>query len=63
MKIVTNCAADMPAEERASLDVLEALLYIQFSEGEINSAALGVHTRPDIVGAAVVPMKFMEGIE
>jgi fatty acid-binding protein DegV len=27
------------------------------------SPALGVHTGPGIVGAAVVPMKLMEGIE
>jgi DegV family protein with EDD domain len=40
MKIVTDCAADMPAEERESLDVVEAPLYIQFPEGEVNSADL-----------------------
>jgi len=38
MKIVTDCAADMPAEERNELEVVEAPLYIQFPEGEINSA-------------------------
>jgi DegV family protein with EDD domain len=40
MKIVTDCAADMPVEERESLDVVEAPLYIQFPEGEVNSADL-----------------------
>ena len=40
MKIVTDCAADIPAEERESLDIVEAPLYIQFPEGEINSADL-----------------------
>ena len=40
MKIVTDCAADMSAEERESLGVVEAPLYIQFPEGEINSADL-----------------------
>jgi DegV family protein with EDD domain len=38
MKIVTDCAADMPAEERKELGIIEAPLYIQFPEGEINSA-------------------------
>lgn len=38
MKIVTDCAADMPAEERAELGIIEAPLYIQFPEGEVNSA-------------------------
>jgi DegV family protein with EDD domain len=40
MKIVTDCAADMSAEERESLGIIEAPLYIQFPEGEINSADL-----------------------
>ena len=40
MKIVTDCAADMPVEERESLGVVEAPLYIQFPEGEVNSADL-----------------------
>jgi len=40
MKIVTDCAADMPVEERESLDIVEAPLYIQFPEGEVNSADL-----------------------
>jgi DegV family protein with EDD domain len=38
MKIVTDCAADMTPEERAELDIIEAPLYIQFPEGEVNSA-------------------------
>jgi DegV family protein with EDD domain len=40
MKIVTDCAADMSAEERESLGIIEAPLYIQFPEGEVNSADL-----------------------
>jgi len=40
MKIVTDCAADMTAEERESLGIVEVPLYIQFPEGEINSADL-----------------------
>lgn len=38
MKIVTDCAADMPAEERERLGIIEAPLYIQFPGGEVNSA-------------------------
>jgi DegV family protein with EDD domain len=38
MKIVTDSAADMPLEERESLGIIEAPLYIQFPEGEINSS-------------------------
>lgn len=37
MKIVTDCAADMPAEELAELGIEEAPLYIQFPEGEVKS--------------------------
>ncbi len=40
MKIVTDCAADIPAEERAELGIIEAPLFIQFPEGEVNSADL-----------------------
>jgi DegV family protein with EDD domain len=40
MKIVTDSAADMPAEEAAELGVAVAPLYIQFPEGEINSNEL-----------------------
>jgi DegV family protein with EDD domain len=38
MKIVTDCAADLPREELEALDITQAPLYIQFPEGEINSA-------------------------
>jgi DegV family protein with EDD domain len=38
MKIVTDCAADMSAEELEQLGVIQAPLFIQFPEGEINSA-------------------------
>jgi DegV family protein with EDD domain len=40
MKIVTDCAADLPAEEREALGIVEAPLYIQFPEGEVNSAEI-----------------------
>ncbi|HEX6270063.1 MAG TPA: DegV family protein [Anaerolineales bacterium] len=38
MKIVTDCAADMSAEELEQLEVTQAPLFIQFPEGEVNSA-------------------------
>lgn len=38
MKIVTDCAADLPNEELESLGIIQAPLYIQFPEGEVNSA-------------------------
>lgn len=38
MKIVTDCAADMPASELEELDIVLAPLFIQFPEGEVNSA-------------------------
>ena len=38
MKIVTDCAADMPVEELEQLEVVQAPLFIQFPEGEVNSA-------------------------
>lgn len=38
MKIVTDCAADMPGEELEKLGVVLAPLFIQFPEGEVNSA-------------------------
>jgi DegV family protein with EDD domain len=38
MKIVTDCAADMSAQELKELGVVQAPLFIQFPEGEINSA-------------------------
>ena len=37
MKIVTDCAADMSAEELKELDIEQAPLYIQFPEGEVRS--------------------------
>jgi DegV family protein with EDD domain len=40
MKIVTDSAADIPAEERESLGIVEVPLYIQFPEGEVSSADL-----------------------
>jgi len=38
MKIVTDCAADLPKEELEALGIIQAPLYIQFPEGEVNSA-------------------------
>lgn len=38
MKIVTDCAADMSPGELEELDVTQAPLFIQFPEGEVNSA-------------------------
>ena len=40
MKIVTDCAADLTLEEVAALGVTVAPLYIQFPEGETNSAEI-----------------------
>jgi len=37
MKIVTDCAADMSAEELEQLDIAQAPLFIQFPEGEVNA--------------------------
>ena len=37
MKIVTDCAADMSAEELEQLGVVQAPLFIQFPEGEVSS--------------------------
>lgn len=37
MKIVTDCAADMSAEELDELGVTQAPLFIQFPEGEVNA--------------------------
>lgn len=40
MKIVTDCAADMPPEELEQLGVVQAPLFIQFPEGEVNSTEI-----------------------
>lgn len=37
MKIVTDCAADMPNEELEELGIIQAPLFIQFPEGEVSS--------------------------
>ena len=37
MKVVTDCAADMSAEELEKLEVIQAPLFIQFPEGEVNA--------------------------
>ena len=49
MKIVTDCAADMPADELQSLDITQAPLFIRFPEGEEVAMACQVQnasTRP-----------------
>jgi DegV family protein with EDD domain len=38
MKIVTDCAADMSAEELEELGITQVPLFIQFPEGEVSSA-------------------------
>ncbi len=38
MKIVTDCAADMPQTELGQWGITQAPLFIQFPEGEVNSA-------------------------
>lgn len=38
MKIVTDCAADLTPAELEELDIVQAPLFIQFPEGEVNSA-------------------------
>jgi DegV family protein with EDD domain len=40
MKIVTDCAADLSAEELEQLEVTQAPLFIQFPEGEVNAAEI-----------------------
>jgi DegV family protein with EDD domain len=40
MNIVTDCAADLPAEELKDLDITQAPLYINFPEGEISALDL-----------------------
>jgi len=40
MKIVTDCAADMSAEELEKLEVMQAPLFIQFPEGEVNATEI-----------------------
>ena len=40
MKIVTDCAADMPTAELQTFGIIQAPLWIQFPEGEVNSADL-----------------------
>jgi DegV family protein with EDD domain len=42
LKIVTDCAADMTVKEREELGIVEAPLYIQFPEGEINSSDISI---------------------
>jgi DegV family protein with EDD domain len=40
MKIVTDCAADLPAAELETYGIVEAPLYIQFPDGEVSSSTL-----------------------
>ena len=40
MKIVTDCAADLSVEELERLEVIQAPLFIQFPEGEVNATEI-----------------------
>jgi DegV family protein with EDD domain len=40
MKIVTDCAADMSAQELEQLGIAQAPLFIQFPEGEVNATEI-----------------------
>lgn len=40
MKIVTDCAADMPIEELVELGITQAPLFIQFPQGEVNATEI-----------------------
>ena len=40
MKIVTDCAADLSAEDLQQLDIIQAPLFIQFPEGEVNATEI-----------------------
>lgn len=40
MKIVTDCAADLSAEELEELGITQAPLFIQFPEGEVNATEI-----------------------
>ena len=44
MKIVTDCAADMSAEELKELGIEQAPLYIQFPDGEVSSTDISADT-------------------
>ena len=44
MKIVTDCAADMSAEELDALGIEQAPLYIQFPEGEVSSVDISANS-------------------
>ena len=40
MKIVTDCAADIPNEELERLGIVQAPLFIQFPEGEVDATKI-----------------------
>lgn len=40
MKIVTDCAADIPTEELEQLGIVQAPLFINFPEGEVNATEI-----------------------
>lgn len=42
MKIVTDCAADMPVSELNSYEITQVPLWIQFPDGEVNSADMSI---------------------
>jgi DegV family protein with EDD domain len=56
MKIVTDCAADMPPEELQALGIAQAPLFIQFPEGEVSSADISAdefYTRLEAMRPAI----------
>jgi len=61
MKIVTDCAADMSAEELKELGIEQAPLYIQFPEGEVSSLDISADAfydrleamKPNVPGTAM----------
>lgn len=56
MKIVTDCAADLSAEELKELGIIQAPLFIQFPEGEIDATEIsadGFYNRLEAMRPAI----------
>jgi DegV family protein with EDD domain len=56
VKIVTDCAADMPPEELQALGIAQAPLFIQFPDGEVSSADISAdefYTRLEAMRPAI----------
>ncbi|GAB4486011.1 MAG: DegV family protein [Anaerolineales bacterium] len=70
MKIVTDCAADLGAEELQELEITQAPLYIQFPEGEVSATDISADDfynrleamRPAIPSTAQPSSGIFEGI-